>query len=205
MSYYDDEAAVYDETRGGVARAEAAARAITSLVPGTGNALDVAGGTGIVTAQLAECGWRVCVLDRSVGMLREAAPRLPGRVLAGSATQLPVRDESVDLVTAIWLLHLMSTADADLVIAEAARVLRPGGHLVTTVDKDLAHGRVRRTDGDHADRVTAVASRAGLRLSGTTWFAAETQWRSAPTGQVFPVVAYRKDRGSTSERTTNGG
>ena len=205
MSYYDDEAPVYDETRGGVGRAKAAARAVTALVPGGGTALDVAGGTGIVSAELARRGWSVLVVDRSVGMLRVAAPRLPGRALAGSATRLPVRDASVDLVTMIWLLHLMSVADSDAAIAEAARVLRPGGHLVTTVDKNLAHGRVPRTGGDRADRVTAAASRAGLDFVGTTSFEAETQWRSAPTGQVFPVAAYCKSWVSTSERTTNGG
>jgi ubiquinone/menaquinone biosynthesis C-methylase UbiE len=89
--YYDTEAPVYDETRGGTDRAEAAADAIDSLVPGTGTALDVAGGTGIVSAELAARGWTVLVADASVGMLGVAASRLPGRVLAADAAALPVR------------------------------------------------------------------------------------------------------------------
>ncbi|MGH3330128.1 MAG: class I SAM-dependent methyltransferase, partial [Nocardioidaceae bacterium] len=80
-SYYDAEAAVYDESRGGLARASAAAEAVGSLVPTRGVAVDVAGGTGIVSAELARLGFSVVVTDLSVGMLSVAWPRLPGRVL----------------------------------------------------------------------------------------------------------------------------
>ena len=192
-SYYDDEAGVYDETRGGQPRAQAAAEAVASLVPTGGVAVDVAGGTGIVSAELARMGWSVLVSDLSVGMLQVAAERLPGRVLACSADRLALRDASVDLVTTIWLLHLLPVPVADQVVAEAARVLRPGGHLVTTVDKDLAHGRARRTNADHGERVTDVARRHGLGFLGGTSFTASTQWRSADGGQVFAVSAYRKE------------
>ncbi|HET9858238.1 MAG TPA: class I SAM-dependent methyltransferase [Nocardioidaceae bacterium] len=192
-SYYDDEAGVYDETRGGQPRAQAAAEAVASLVPSGGVAVDVAGGTGIVSAELARMGWSVLVSDLSVGMLQVAAERLPGRVLACSADRLALRDASVDLVTTIWLLHLLPVPVADRVVVEAARVLRPGGHLVTTVDKDLAHGRARRTNADHGERVTDVARRHGLAFLGGTSFAASTQWRSADGGQVFAVSAYRKE------------
>jgi hypothetical protein len=89
-------------------------------------------------------------------------------------------------------LHLLPAPVADRVVAEATRVLRGGGHLVTTVDKDLAHGRVRRTDADHADRVTSVARRHGLAFVGRSSFAASTQWASAEGGQVFALSAYRK-------------
>ena len=191
-SYYDDEAGVYDETRGGVPRAKAAAAAVAGLVDRRGVAVDVAGGTGIVSHELARLGWSVVVADLSVGMLGVAATRLPGRVLACSADRLPLRDASVDLVTTIWLLHLLPVPVADRVVAEATRVLHGGGHLVTTVDKDLAHGRVRRTDADHADRVTSVARRHGLAFVGRSSFAASTQWASAEGGQVFALSAYRK-------------
>ena len=190
--YYDAEAAVYDDSRGGVPRARAAAAAVATLVPAPGRAVDVAGGTGIVSAELARLGFSVLVADLSVGMLRVAAARLPGRVFAASADRLALRDESVDLVTVIWLLHLLPIPVADRAIAEASRVLRPGGHLVTTVDKDLAHGRVRRTNADHGERVAAVARRHGLGFTGATWFAATTRWASAEDGQVFATHAFRK-------------
>lgn len=189
---YDDEAERYDATRGGQERARAAAAAVAELVPGRGTAVDVAGGTGSVSEELGRLGWSVLVTDASVGMLQVARRRLPGRVLQAAATRLPVRAGSVDLVTTIWLLHLLSSADADRVLAEAARVLRPGGAFVTTVDKDLAHGRVRRTNGDHRGRVEQVARRVGLAFTGSTVFEATTQWASGPDGQRFPVAAFRR-------------
>ena len=191
-SYYDREAPVYDDTRGGLPRAEAAARAVTELVAGGGAALDVAGGTGIVSEQLALRGFSVLVVDLSVGMLRQAATRLPGRAVACSAERLPVRDASMDLVTTIWLLHLLPIAVADAVIGEAARVLRVGGHFVTTVDKELAHGRVRRTNADHGERVVDSAARRGLRFIGGTSFEATTRLASSKQGQRFAVSAFRR-------------
>jgi ubiquinone/menaquinone biosynthesis C-methylase UbiE len=192
-AYYDAEAEVYDETRGGSDRARAAAEAITALVPARGSALDVAGGTGIVSAELAALGHDVVVADLSPGMLAIAAERLPGRALVASADRLPVRDGSVDLVVMVWLLHLLPIALADTVLAEAARVVRPGGHVVTTVDKDLAHGRVRRTGADAADRVAAVLGRRGLHLVGQDSFRARSKWGSVTAGDpVFPVAAYRR-------------
>jgi septum formation protein len=190
--YYDAEAPVYDESRGGRPRALAAATAIAALVPRGGLLVDVAGGTGIVSAELAALGFSVVVTDLSTGMLRLAGERLPGRVAACSAGRLGIRDASVDVATAIWLLHLLPLAGADAVVAEASRVLRPGGHFVTTVDKDLAHGRARRTNADHGERVTAVAAGQGLAFVAGTSFTATTRWKSAENGQVFAVSAYRK-------------
>jgi len=163
------------------------------MVPSPGVAVDVGGGTGIVSAELARLGFSVVVADLSVGMLSLAGARLPGRVVACAADRLAIRSGSVDLVTAIWLLHLMPIPLADRVLAEACRVLRPGGHLVTTVDKELAHARARRTNADHAERVSAVAGAHGLGFLGSTSFAARSRWGSATVGDpVFSLAAFRK-------------
>ena len=167
MLDYDAEAPRYDETRGGQARAEAAADAIERLLPAAGRTvLDVACGTGIVTARLVRPGRTVYGTDSSQGMLALAARRLPGRVARGDAASLPFRTASLDAVVMIWLLHLL--ADAAPAITEAARVLRPGGALVTTVDKNAgAPGR------SATDRFTLVAEQAAshaLAQSGETRF-----------------------------------
>ncbi|GAA1604842.1 hypothetical protein GCM10009764_30960 [Nocardia ninae] len=133
---YDNEATHYDRTRGGVPRAEAAASALSSMLPPRSLVLDLAVGTGIVAAELAALGHRVVGIDLSDGMLRHAARRLPGRVARADATALPLPDASVDTVTAVWLLHLLT--DAEPVLTEVARVLRPGGLFLTTVDKVAA-------------------------------------------------------------------
>src|SRR5262245_31387006 len=139
MLDYDLEADRYDETRGGLPRAVAAAEAIARLLhtaepPGRvattrlHPVLDIAGGTGIVGSLVAARGFDVVVCDRSRGMLRLAATRCPGRVVTGDATRLPVGSGRVDAITLIWLLHLLP--DAAPVLAECARVLAPGGVLI---------------------------------------------------------------------------
>jgi ubiquinone/menaquinone biosynthesis C-methylase UbiE len=201
-SYYDAEAPRYDETRGGESRAEDAAAAVCRLVGSRGRLLDVAGGTGIVSAALAARGFDVLVCDLSVGMLALARDRLPGRAFAARADALPVRDGSVDVVTTIWLLHLLAPTTADLVVAEAARVLRPGGHLVTTVDKSQAHGHAG-SPADARGRVTAVAARHGLVGTGSTTFTGPSAWGSATDRDpVFPLAAFRR---TTSAETDVGG
>jgi SAM-dependent methyltransferase len=192
IDYYDREAGVYDRSRGGGARAAAAADAIERLLPATTRTLvDVGCGTGIVTTRLVAPERLVSGVDQSLGMLARAAGRLPGTALAGDAMRLPLRTASVNAVVVIWLLHLL--ADAAPVIDEAARVLTGHGVLVTTVDKDqaafavasdvaevtegLRSGRAgERTDG--FERVTALAARHGLEPVAETSFVGLNQGRS---------------------------
>ncbi|GAA3130568.1 class I SAM-dependent methyltransferase [Planomonospora alba] len=187
MLDYDAEAARYDATRGGVPRAEAAARAVLGLLPAeAGTLLDVGCGTGLVTSRIVRPGLRVLGLDASIGMARLARDRLGHRVLLGDGRDLPFATASLDAVCAIWLLHLIPGVPET--VAECARVLRPGGVLITTVDKDAARqaddiGRVLapyRTRGvrDRRDLVIACGERHGLRLAAETTFTGHGQGRS---------------------------
>lgn len=94
-----------------------------------GMALDAACGTGRQAAYLAGLGHQVVGVDSSPEMLARARRRVPRAVLAlGELQQLPIADESMDLVVcALALVHLPALGPA---IAEFTRVLRPGGHLV---------------------------------------------------------------------------
>ncbi len=191
MLDYDREAEHYDATRGGDARADAAAGAIETLLAraarGVERVADVACGTGIVTVRLARPGRRVIGIDQSAGMAAVAAGRQPGRIALGDVTRLPLAGGSVDAVTMVWLLHLLGGPASAAAVAEAGRVLRPGGLLVTTVGKDdaafsaetgddaaaiLAPVRARfgREQDDRLDRVAAVATMHGLTLAGRTAF-----------------------------------
>ncbi|MEV2268766.1 class I SAM-dependent methyltransferase [Nonomuraea africana] len=194
MLDYDSEAACYDATRGGEARARAAARAVETLLPGSAAVVaDVACGTGSVTALLRRPGRLVVGVDRSRGMARVAASRLDGAAVLGEATRLPLPDSSVDAVTMIWLLHLLDRPTSAAVLAEAARVLRPGGVLITTVDKNDAlyavggdaAALVRPLRDAHAPVqadayawVSEVAAGLGLVAAGRTSFAGTGQNRS---------------------------
>lgn len=185
---YSVEAARYDATRGGDERAEAAAAGVAELVPAAGRLLDVAGGTGIVSARLAARGHRVMVVDRVVEMLRHAQRRLPGAVACMDAARLAVTDGSVDVVTMVWLLHLVP--DAEPLIAEAARVVRPGGHFVTTVDKAAANGVVREHPTDERQLVDRSARAHGFTPVGQTSFVGIGQ-RGSP---VYTLVGFRRLR-----------
>ncbi|MFI6654172.1 class I SAM-dependent methyltransferase [Streptomyces sp. NPDC050523] len=193
MLDYDKEAGAYDALRGGEPRAAAAAEAVLGLVPeGAGRLLDVACGTGIVTRRLASArpGLRVTGADLTSGMARMAAVRLPGAVVLADSRRLPFADATFDAVTSVWLLHLLDDAHAvRCVVAECARVLRPGGVYVTTVDKAAAHdvgsdiddvlaARPRRAARDAAPLVEASAAACGLLPAGRAGFRGHGQGRS---------------------------
>ncbi|MFD0250983.1 class I SAM-dependent methyltransferase [Streptomyces sp. NPDC127113] len=193
MLDYDKEAERYDAARGGEPRAEAAARALLSLVPrGARSLLDVACGTGIVTRRLAAAPGapRVTGADLAPAMARRAAARLPGAVVLADSRRLPFRDGGFDAVTSVWLLHLVEGAgDVRAIVGECARVLRPGGVYVTTVDKGASHNvgsdidavlaaRPPSTAHDAAALVEEHARAHGLVPAGEARFTGHGQGRS---------------------------
>jgi SAM-dependent methyltransferase len=103
------------------------AEILADLPPGP--AVDAACGTGRYSALLTARGHQVIGVDKSPDMLSHARKRLPATDFRiGDVTALPVADASVDLVTCgLALTHVPSPAP---VLAEFARVLRPGGHVV---------------------------------------------------------------------------
>jgi arsenite methyltransferase len=106
-------------------------------IPVGGIALDVGCGPGNVTASLARAagsGGLALGVDISAAMLTravraEAGPQVG--FIRAAAQQLPLRDETVDAVTSIAVLQLVSEPASAL--AEMARVLKPGGRLAVMV------------------------------------------------------------------------
>lgn len=91
--------------------------------------LDVGGGTGGVSAPLAASVRAVVVVEPSAALASRGRSRFAAtRFVRGDGTRLPVRAASVDVVLLIEVLH--HVADADAVLREAVRVLRPGGRIV---------------------------------------------------------------------------
>lgn len=118
----------YEQVRGGEHRAKELADALLPWLP-EGVVCDVGAGTGVVTDRLTGPSRQVFACDISFEMLRQAAPRIPGRAFLGEATGLPLRDGCLDTVTFVWVLHHVGALD--LALSEACRVLRIGGRVLT--------------------------------------------------------------------------
>jgi len=94
--------------------------------------LDVATGPGYVAAAAAQRGASAIGMDFAIAMAAMAARQYPEvKFSVGDAEQLPFADQSFDsVVTNFGLLHLARPEQA---LAEAHRVLRPGGRVAFTV------------------------------------------------------------------------
>lgn len=103
--------------------------AINWLLPADAprGALDLGAGTGQLSRQLAQRGLDVVAVEPSAGMRAELTRVLPHvQALAGSAEQIPLADNSVDVVLVAQAWHWVDVARA---VPEVARVLTPGGRL----------------------------------------------------------------------------
>lgn len=89
--------------------------------------VDLACGSGPMSRELAQPGRAVVGVDLSEHELALAAERGPGPWLRADALRLPLRDGSVDVVTSS--MGLVVVTPLTQVLAEVARVLRPGGVL----------------------------------------------------------------------------
>jgi len=113
--------------------AAAAAAFIARLnIPAGATALDVACGTGNLAIPLARQGCTVTGADIAVNLLEQARERATAAGLSavfveGDAEDLPFADASFDVV--VTMFGAMFAPRPELVAAELARVLKPGGRL----------------------------------------------------------------------------
>jgi ubiquinone/menaquinone biosynthesis C-methylase UbiE/DNA-binding transcriptional ArsR family regulator len=102
---------------------------------------DLGCGTGQVAASLAPFVTKVIAVDRSTDMLQAARRRVRDlanvEVRRGELEALPIQDAELDAATLLLVLHhIPEPVEA---LAEAARVLRPGGRLL--ISDMLPHDR----------------------------------------------------------------
>jgi SAM-dependent methyltransferase len=90
----------------------------------------------------------------------ERAAREGFRVLAGDAYRLPLRSGVADAVTAFSFLHHL--AEPERFLAEAARVLRPGGFFYSDWDPNGATRDRSRFFKGARDRLIGFLDRTGL-------------------------------------------
>ena len=136
--------------------------------------LDVAAGTAGVSLQLAErTGAQVIGLDLTRPMLAQAARNITAAgaddrvtLVNAGAERLPFADASVDALTFTYLLRYVS--DPQAVLAELARVVRPGG-VVASLEFNVPPSRFWRFWWHGYTRL--VLPLGGLITGGSQWYA----------------------------------
>lgn len=180
-AWFDAHAAEWDRMRAlYIAEAEVEAE-ITALANGlpTKHLLDIGTGTGRMMEVLGRSADQIIGVDKSAEMLRLARAKLssgessalsnPAHVdlRIGDFAALPVESDWADFAIMHQVLHFAQHPET--VIAEAARVLQSGGHLLIAdfaphdreeLRRDFAHARLGFTDGTIAQWMR----RAGLKL-----------------------------------------
>jgi len=102
--------------------------------------LDVGGGTGRVSQHFRGDVASICILDVSVGMLREALSKGGFCAGSGAAEWLPFRDGAFERIIAIDSFHHFRNHRR--AAGELLRVLAPGGRLVIE-EPDIRRFRVK--------------------------------------------------------------
>jgi SAM-dependent methyltransferase len=186
--------------------------AATGVGPGT-RVLDVGCGSGELLALLADAGARVAGADVAAGMValtRRAVPAADVRV--ASAEALPWPDDAFDVVTAVNVLHVAD--DPEAALAEAARVVAPGGRVAVCgwadralVELDVLEAALAEDDGEPPAQESPLRreaeTRALLRDAGLAVEhvqLVEVPWTAADDDALVRGVLLGEDATGLAER-----
>lgn len=161
---------------------DAEAEAVELLDPKPGDSVVAVGiGPGVGVSLLAErlTAGQVVGVDPSAVMLEEAKARCGHleqvELVRTSADDLPVDDATIDGVIAVNSIQLWEPFEAS--IAEVARVLRPGGRLVTLTHDWAIERSTTRSVEDWVQWATQVCSDHDL-IETASWRARAENGRS---------------------------
>lgn len=101
-----------------------------SILPNTGSALDVGGGTGLMRSLLPET-WEYTCLDNDPKKLNSFQKKFPkDDLIKASATKIPKPSSIYDLCILSAVSHHLQGSELDCALKEISRVLRPTGQLL---------------------------------------------------------------------------
>ena len=185
---------VYEIENEALAQAGHVLDAMRALAPWAGKTiLDLGCGTGFWLSRYAGQAARVIGIEPDPAV-RAAAERtaqdLPGtEVRAGSAEHTGLPDHSVDVVHARFAYFFPPGTDAGL--AEALRVLRPGGTLIM-VDNDYRWGEfagLLAAASSRPTRAVAADVDAWWRARGATRHEVRSDWQFARHADLAAVLS----------------
>ncbi len=173
---------------------ETLARSLLQLLV-TGDVLDIASGDGVTAELLAPHAHTMVCVDSSERVVAAAARRLKPfanvSVRLGDMHALDLGRQRFDLVL---MLHALTYAEhPPKAVAEAARVLRPGGRLLAVTLAKHDHRAVvepfdHRNLGFKLDQLSGFATAAGLQVIACTRLSRE---RKAPHFEVISLLAQK--------------
>jgi len=142
------------------------------LVPPSGrDVVDIGCGGGALVRALCDRGARVIGVEISESQMADAVEQDGGRgarYVVGRAERLPLDDASADIVVFMRSLHHVPVGDLGAALAEARRVIRPGGSVY--VAEPLAEGDffelTRIVDDETEVRAAAQQAVADAALAG---------------------------------------
>lgn len=182
---------------------EAMARSALPLLE-PGDVLDIASGDGVLAELMAPHAHRYVCLDASSKVVNAATERLRRlgnvEVQEGDMHALPFAEHDFDLVV---LMHALTYADRPAqAVAEASRVLRPGGRLLLT---SLARHEHRSTVeayghvnlGFSEKELRRFADKAGLEIVSCETV---TRERRPPHFEVIALIARKAMPARKSQR-----
>lgn len=174
---------------------EATTRGLVGLLR-LGDVLDVGSGDGVLAALLASRARSVTCLDRSEAVITAAQKRLQPwpnvTPKLGDMHSMPFADASFDQV--LHFHALTYSAQPATAVAEAYRVLRPGGDLVlatlhahTHTETSKGYGHV--TDGYTPAQLRTLTEGAGFSVSSCEVTSRE---KKKPYFEVVTVFAHKE-------------
>jgi SAM-dependent methyltransferase len=126
--HYDENARLRDSADGRIEFLRTRELLRRHLPPSPARVLDVGGGSGVHAEWLAADGYGVHLIDPVARHCEQAAAVGTFTVASGDARDLEAEDGSYDVVLLLGpLYHLTERSDRIRALAEARRVVRPGG------------------------------------------------------------------------------